>query len=343
MKSLWLHCVKIYIKIGLFFYFRSINVIGIENLPKNKATLILSNHQNALLDALLLATQLPQFSYFLTRASVFKNPFISRLLKSLNMLPVYRIRDGWSNLTNNNSIFKTCSTILGNKETVAIFPEGNHNLERRVRPLSKGFTRIVYDTIADHPEIDLQLLPVGLNYANAKNFVDGASIFIGKPMSASSYCSENKNEDIVKLKNDVHFALSKLTTHIPEESYSATLHKLEEHNVDFLNPIAVNSCISSEYESCKKNTGIKLDWLRSGLKTLLILNLWFPYLIWKFLVQPKVVEIEFISTFRFTVAVTLVPIYLLFIAIMFSGFFGIEIAIYYILAVLVLTLLTVKI
>ena len=181
MRSLWLHCVKIYLKIGIFFYFRSIKIIGMENVPKNKATLILSNHQNALLDALLIATQLPQFSYFLTRASVFKVPLVSRFLKSLNMLPVYRIRDGWSNLSNNNSIFETCSAVLEQKGTVVIFPEGNHNLERRVRPLSKGFTRIVFDTISTKPQIDLYLLPVGMNYENAKDYVDSAALYIGPP------------------------------------------------------------------------------------------------------------------------------------------------------------------
>lgn len=343
MRSLWLHIVKTYLKIGLFFYFRSIKVIGIENLQKNKATLILSNHQNALLDALLLATQLPQFSYFLTRASVFKKPLISQLLKSLNMLPVYRIRDGWSNLSNNNSIFQTCSSILANKDTVVIFPEGNHNLERRVRPLSKGFTRIVYDTIEDLPEIDLQLLPVGLNYANAKNFVDSASVLIGKPMLASSYYSENKNKDVIKLKNDVHNALSNLTTHIPEGTYSITLKKLEELDVNFLDPISVNSCISNGFENCKRTKKQKFSWLQSGLKRLLILNLLLPYLIWKLIIQPKVDEVEFISTFRFSVAITLVPIYLFVIAIVISSFFGIEIAIYYICSVLLLELLMVKI
>jgi 1-acyl-sn-glycerol-3-phosphate acyltransferase len=315
----------------------------LQNIPKNKATLILSNHQNALLDALLLATQLPQFSYFLTRASVFKNPLVSQLLKSLNMLPVYRIRDGWSKLMNNNSIFHTCSSILAKKGTVVIFPEGNHNLDRRVRPLSKGFTRIVYETIEDRPEIDLQLLPVGLNYINARNFVDAVSVYIGKPMDAKFYCSESKNEDIVRLKNDVHDVLSKLTTHIPEKSYAITLQKLEELGVNFLDPISVNFCISNGFENCKRTTRLKIKWLHTGLKGLLILNLLLPYLIWKFAIQPKVDEIEFISTFRFSVAVTLVPIYLLIIAIVISSFFGIEIAIYYVCAVLLLELLIVKV
>lgn len=343
MRSLWLHIVKTYLRIGLFFYFKSIKVMGLENLPKNKATLILSNHQNALLDALLLATQLPQFSYFLTRASVFKNPLVSRLLKSLNMLPVYRIRDGWSNLTNNNSIFQTCSSILGKKGTVVIFPEGNHNLERRVRPLSKGFSRIVYDTNEALPETDLQLLPVGLNYMNAKHFVDAASVFIGKPIQANLYCSESKNEDTISLKNDVHNALTKLTTHIPVESYSNTIQKLEELHVNFLDPISVNTCISNGFENCKSTSKLKLNWLHSGLKGLLIVNLLPPYFIWKFVIQPKVDEIEFISTFRFAVAVTIVPVYLLIIAIVITSLFSIDIAIYYLGTVLLLELLVVKV
>ena len=56
---------------------------GLENLPKNQPVLILGNHRNALLDALLVACYTNRLSHYLTRAGVFKKNVVSKFLKSL--------------------------------------------------------------------------------------------------------------------------------------------------------------------------------------------------------------------------------------------------------------------
>ena len=343
MKKIWQHSFRAYIKLGLFFYFKKIRVVDAKHIPKGKPVLFLSNHQNALLDALLIATKCGRFSYFLTRASVFKNPLISKLLKSFNMMPVYRIRDGWNTITNNNSIFDSCKDLLHQNESVFIFPEGSHNLVRTVRPLSKGFTRIVFDTLEKYPETDLQLVPIGLNFASAVKFADSSSIYFGEPIPAKYFVTGDRNKDIVNLKHKIQSEISKLTTHIPTENYKETLQKLDALQVDYLNPKAVNKCIANNFESCKQKPISKIDWLRTLLKGLLILNILPPYLIWKFVAQPKIKEIEFTATFRFAVAITLVPIYLLLMCIILASVFTTTIGLGYVLFVLILGLLAVKV
>jgi len=318
-------------------------VSGLENIPKGKPVLLLSNHQNALLDALLIATSINGFAHYLARAGVFKKSFVSKLLKGFQLIPVYRIRDGYSSLTNNNEIFDKASNLLNSNETVTIFPEGSHNLERRVRPLSKGFTRIVFNVLEKNPESDLQLIPIGLNFMDAKSCPDSAAIYFGKQIAAKQYLKDNKHEVIINLKNDVHNAISKLTTHIPKEGYDQSLEKLENLNVDFLNPESVNNCIANNFEACLPKPKSKLGWFKTGLKYLLILNLLLPYVIWKFVAQPKIKEIEFTSTFRFAIAVTLVPIYLLIVGIVFMVIFSLKVASAYVVGVFALALITVKI
>lgn len=329
-------------RLGLFFYYRRIKVFGVENIPKDKPVQLLSNHQNALLDALLIATSIKGYAHYLARAGVFKKSFVSKLLQSFQLIPVYRIRDGYSNLSNNNEIFNKASNLLNAGETVTIFPEGSHNLARRVRPLSKGFTRIIFNVLDKNPESDLQLIPIGVNFVNAKACPDSAAIYFGKPIEAKSYLVDNKHEATVKLKNDVHSAIAQLTTHIPKESYNDTLTKLENLNVDFLNPIKVNNCIANNFEDCDSKPKSSLGWLRKGLKFLLILNLLLPYLVWKFVVQPKIKEVEFTSTFRFAIAVTLVPIYLLLVGVVLFILFGFKVALGYVGLVLIIAFAVVK-
>jgi 1-acyl-sn-glycerol-3-phosphate acyltransferase len=326
----------------MFFYFKSIKIYGVANVPKDKPVLLLGNHQNALLDALLIAAQCGRFPYYLTRASVFKKSLVSKLLKSLNMLPVYRIRDGWSNLSQNTAIFETCSNVLANNEAVAIFPEGSHDLVRRVRPLSKGFTRIVFDTLEKYPELDLQLVPVGLNYENAVHFPDRTVMFFGEAISATSFVTESRNEDVKKLKEKIRAELTELTTNIPKDNYHETVNRLDALQVDYLNPKEVNACIKSQFKNCKPKKKEQTQFIKAFFKILLITCIFVPYLIWKFIVKPKIKEPEFIATFRFAVVITLVPLYVFIVFLLLFFLSSVLVASSYVLATILIAIIAVK-
>ena len=342
MKNLWLHSVRAYISWGLFFYYKKIQVVKAEDIPKDKPILFLSNHQNALLDALLIATTCGRYCYFLTRASVFKKPVVSKLLKSLRMFPIYRVRDGWNSITNNNPIFEMCTGLLNKNEVIAIFPEGSHNLNRTVRTLRRGFTRIVFDTLEKFPESDLQIIPIGVNFEDAKAFGDSCTINYGKAISAKDYVSEDRNIAVIKLKEDMHGIICELTTHIESDAYNETLTKLNSIHADFLEPKKVNKCISNDFSECDFKRKKDFTGLKRILKGLLILNLIVPYAIWKLQIVPNIKEEEFIGTFRFATAISLVPIWILAIIITLAITVGLQIALMYLVAVLCLTLFAVK-
>ncbi|WP_230936031.1 1-acyl-sn-glycerol-3-phosphate acyltransferase [Psychroserpens luteolus] len=342
MKQLWLYSMRAYLRLGLFFYFKKIEVKYADRIPKNEAILFLGNHQNALLDALLIATKNGRFSYFLTRASVFSKPIVSVILKSLLMLPVYRIRDGWSNLTKNNSVFSKSSKLLSNKHAIVIFPEGSHNLKRTVRPLSKGFTRIIFETLEQYPNTKIHLVPVGLNFQNATQFADSTLINFGNITVIDSDIITEKNKNVLELKSTVFEQLSQLTTHIPSENYATTLKTLEDLNVDFTKPEDVNRCIESDFKTCIKVETVKPNLIQLLSKILLIISLFIPYIIWKKVAQPKITEIEFTSTFRFAIAISLVPIFVLVVMLILSLVFQFQIALLYVIIVIVLALLSVK-
>ena len=326
----------------MFFYFKRIETHDVQHMPKNKPVLLLSNHQNALLDALLIAVTCGRTSYFLTRASAFNKPLAAWFLKSLQMLPVYRVRDGWGNLTNNKTVFSDCATLLNAGECLVIFPEGNHSLKRTVRPLSKGFTRIIKEALMRYPDMDLQLLPVGVNYANAEKFTDKASIYFGTPIAVKDYISVHENQDVAALKGKIQFEISQLTTHIPKANYQDTLNKLERLQADFLNPKAVNTCIASEYQDCtfdevNSNTRSKLFF-----KTLFILVFIGPVAVWKYMAKPKIKDLEFVSTFRFALAITLGPLWLLICCAIVAFTLGFNMAMSYLVLSVAIALLAVK-
>ncbi|CDF78800.1 1-acyl-sn-glycerol-3-phosphate acyltransferase [Formosa agariphila KMM 3901] len=342
LKQFKLHAVRAYISVGLFFYYKQIHVKGAEFVPKAKPVLILSNHQNALLDPLLIATQSKRFCYYLTRAAVFQKPFISKLLKGLNMLPVYRVRDGWQTITNNNAVFETCKGLLKNNEALVIFPEGSHNLNRKVRPLSKGFTRIILDTLEVYPDLDLQLLPVGVNYISPEDYADSMLLNIGKPISAQRYRHLEKTEAVIALKRDIQNEIQLLTTHIAD-NHDEVVSTLVNEEADFLNPDAINHYL--EHDEKVSDFEVKrsvFEPLGTGFRFLLKLVLLPVYALWKLVLQPKIKEKEFTGTFRFAVGLTAVPLWLLIVLLIIGMNLGWPIALGSVLVVCVIALVAVK-
>ncbi|RIA09268.1 1-acyl-sn-glycerol-3-phosphate acyltransferase [Flavobacteriaceae bacterium MAR_2010_72] len=342
MKLLWLHIVRAYINLGLFFYYKKLTIVYKERLPKHGAVLFVGNHQNALMDALLIATKSGRFCYFLTRANVFKTPWVAAFLKSLRMLPVYRMRDGWNELSKNEDIFDHCAKLLKKEQAIALFPEATHNLQRRVRPLSKGFTRIIFEAFNQSPDLQLQLVPVGFNFSKADAFGDAVAVYIGHTIPLTAEDCRDQHTSVQTLKEQVSNQLCELTTHIPLESYETTIERLEALHVDFLNPEDVNACIQTQFKACKSHKPKDHTLLKKGFKLVLIMCLLLPYTIWKLLIQPKVVELEFMATFRFAVILTLVPLYLLLVTVALFFTVGSIWALGYLFLTLLFALLAVK-
>ncbi len=206
---------------GLYAYHSKIEIHGFDTIPKNKPVLFLPNHQNALLDTLLVAVKCNRKPYFLTRSDIFGNVVLNALFKYVHMIPVYRLRDGRDKLAKNHEVFDTCAKLLERGEAITIFPEANHNLKRRVRPLSKGFTRLLLRALELSPELDIQIVPVGMNYKHALHFPDSVALRYGKPIAVQELFDKN---DLLgstnKIKDTVEAQLKILTTHItPEENY----------------------------------------------------------------------------------------------------------------------------
>ncbi|MGJ8744737.1 lysophospholipid acyltransferase family protein [Polaribacter sp.] len=320
LKKLWYHFFKIIVKTGLFFYSKRIKVTGREHIPKKGAILFAANHPNGLIDPLIVTTVCPRENHYLVRAAVFKKPIVKKFLSTLNLMPIYRIRDGVRKIGKNQQIFEKCFQIFKNGKTLLIFPEGSHHVNRTIRPISKGFTRIVFGALEKYPELEIKVIPVGLTYQNASFYPTKVAVNFGKPISVNEfYNTKQPVISVVKLKNEVSFQLKKLSVHIKDnEQYATTLLKLNEAQVDFTNVDFVNKMIASE--SIPKKQTPKKNYL-TPLYKMILLNSIFPYLIWK-IASKKIDEIEFVDTFRFGISTVSFCVFYIFQAWVLSCFCG---------------------
>lgn len=327
---LWYQSVKLFLKISLNFYAKKIKISGKEHIPRKGAVLFAVNHPNALLDPLFVTTFNPRVNHFLVRADVFKKPLIRKLLSTLNLMPIYRIRDGRKQLSNNDEVFKKCFDILTKNQTLIIFPQGGHCRDRTIQPLSKGFTRIVFGALEQNNELDIAVVPVGITYQNSSTYPCKVAVNYGKPIDARAILQSNpKPKAINIIKNQVSSELKRLTVHIPnDENYKNTLQQLNDANVDFTKVEQVNELINTN--NLPKQKVSKRNYLLS-LFYLIILNSLLPYLFWKSK-QKNIKEQEFVDTFRYGLNVITFPLYYFLQGFMLSFFFTNQIVLIYLIA-----------
>ena len=340
MKTILYYFFKIFIKTGLFFYTKKVTVLGAENIPKNEAVLFTANHPNGLVDPLYIATHIKRKTHFLVRAAVFKKPIVASFFDLLGMMPVYRIRDGIKQISKNEAIFDKCQSILKENRTLLIFPEGSHCKDRFIRPLSKGFTRIIFGTLDNYPATKIHIVPIGITYQNASNYPSKVTLNFGTPILANTYYDKNDVHTSVKiLKEKVTNQLENLSVHIKDDHlYEEKLHKLNKAQVDFTKVDTVNSIIkTSSFPKEKKRSKN----YASFLFYILIINSFIPYLIWKAL-SKKVTESEFIDTFRFASCVILFPIFFILQSLLVKFFFNWNVAVTYLLSSIIILLLYTK-
>ncbi|SDM97422.1 Acyltransferase [Kriegella aquimaris] len=320
MKEIGYNLTRFWIKCGLYLYFGRIKISGLAHVPSDKPLLFLPNHQSALLDVLLIGMKCNRKPYFLTRSDVFKSNLLKTVFNFFQMIPVYRIRDGRESLKNNQEVFEYCARLLQENNAIVMFPEANHNLQRRVRPLSKGFTRILFNALERRPELDIRLVPVGLNYRDAKRFPDRVAVCYGEAIAVQKlYDPEDLGRSVDRIKSEVSNGLKTLTTHIEDKSkYHHTEEKLNALDVDYLNPQQANAILasleSSNSEHIRKPKPISEPKILKVLFVLLNFPVW---LLWILTLKPKVPEMEFMGTFRFAFAMLVYPVYylLLFLAV----------------------------
>ncbi len=224
------------VRITLPLYYRKIYVTGIETFPKDKPVLLAVNHQNAFLDGVLVAFKLDKQVYFLARSDAFKGKLAAKILKAINLVPIYRKQDG-TGVENNAQVFQWCYKTLEEHKPVLIFPEGTCEPHKHMFPLKKGMARIALGAVESHPDMDLQIVPVALNYEDHMAFRSKVWVDFGKPISVQKIvkdCSSSGGR-VKILTNKVEEELRTMVLHIEKENYHNE-HDVVMHNMAVQQP-----------------------------------------------------------------------------------------------------------
>ncbi|MBC7885224.1 MAG: 1-acyl-sn-glycerol-3-phosphate acyltransferase [Saprospiraceae bacterium] len=168
--------IRLWAKIFLRLYFRKTLVYGAEKVPATGPLILASNHPSAFMEAAILATVMKRPIHFLVRGDMF-HPRFKWLFDATKQIPIYRKKDGITNLRKNASSFDLTYRKLAEGESVLIFPEAKTTLEKKMRPIQRGTAHLAFGTLPFLKNgSELKVQPVGVNYMDPR--VPGTDVVI---------------------------------------------------------------------------------------------------------------------------------------------------------------------
>lgn len=177
----------------MLFFFRKKIVCGNALRELHGPAIIVSNHPNSMVDAIVIGCLCRQPVHFTIRSDMFKNRLFNLLLKRLNGIPIYRQSEDKERMRDNFTSIEYCTSILQRNGIIIIFAEGVTSHDWKLKPLKSGPSKIVSHALtSDLLKETLQVLPVGLTYSNyshsSKTIIiqTGNIIFPGRIQSAST-------------------------------------------------------------------------------------------------------------------------------------------------------------
>lgn len=129
----------------------TVNVEGLEHLPRSGPALLLPNHQSAL-DPFVVQAWAPREVRSMTKSTQFGTPFMGWVVPRLGGFPVRRFRVDPPSV-------RTVLRLLEDGACVCIYPEGERSWDGQLQPLRRGTLRVAIRAMS----LGVPVLPVGLD------------------------------------------------------------------------------------------------------------------------------------------------------------------------------------
>ncbi len=321
--------LKVYCSTALRFYFKTWQIHNAKSIPASGPIIFIPNHQNAFLDAVIVISSCQRNPWSIARASVFKEGLVTKILTTFQIKPVFRVRDGWGSLRNNDVLIQEWSDMLAKGQDILIFAEGNHNEPYAGGVLQKGFGRM---TMQFHQKNNMPLIivPVGIHYDDHHAFRSRVLINFGDPISVNDILddSHSEREKLETLINVTDTALKNLALAIsPDNEYKAKCDFLLKHRKfekDMMLQLEADKNILKSYPiaptipSIKKTAAIwkainPIIWIGYALHIL-------PYWFIKQFIKKNIKDPQWISSIKYAFGLFLVPVYYIILLVIFYLF-----------------------
>ncbi len=258
--------IKPYTTLGVKTFFRKIYFHHDYHIPKDKPVLITCNHPTMFLDPVIMACMLKEPIHFMVRGDLFAKPFYRRILEDLNMIAIFRIKEGFSNLKNNYDSMDRVSDLLADNQRVVVFAEGGCEQVKRLRPIQKGTARMAFGAIEKHGDMDIHIVPCAVNYTFRTQVRDTVKYEYGEPIRVLDYkaaYAENPNKAYKAITDEIQVRMRKLIVHIADDNDRVVVDQVQSMMSNNVNapqfPIKDRDLVPLRYDRLIANNINDLD------------------------------------------------------------------------------------
>jgi 1-acyl-sn-glycerol-3-phosphate acyltransferase len=219
------------LKFAMRVYFRRVEVVGLEQVPRKSPVIFVLNHPNALVDPAFLLCLAPRRVSFLAKSPLFRIPILGFFVRALDSLPVYRRQDDGEDVSKNRETFVAARKLLGRGGTIGICPEGVSHDEPGLRPIKTGAARIALGAVSTGEVAELKIVPAGLYYTSKTKFRSAVLLYFGKPIAVAPVEMENDGHPprgaVRELSNRIECALREVILDAEHEEALQTISRAE--------------------------------------------------------------------------------------------------------------------
>jgi 1-acyl-sn-glycerol-3-phosphate acyltransferase len=121
----------------LFNFIMKMDVVGLENFPREGPVVIVANHVTNF-DVFPMQFALPRPIFFMGKAELFRNPLMDLFLRNLSGFPVNRgEKDLWA--------MRHAAKVLSHGQTLGMFPEGKRSKGKGLSVAKTGAARLAIE------------------------------------------------------------------------------------------------------------------------------------------------------------------------------------------------------
>ena len=219
-------CARRFVRTLVGMYYAPVRFTGRERVPKG-AVLFVANHQDSLLDPVLVGSLAKREVRFLAKATLFDVPVLGSLIRSLGMIPAYRAQDDASQMKKNLEILDRAAEALAAGHAVGIFPEGKSHDLPRIEQIKSGTARIAMKAVQLGAK--LQIVAVGMNFERKESFRTALWIQAGEPLDVAEFIAAHPHEKQAQraLTAEIEARLKQVALHMDNPDLLPLLDQLE--------------------------------------------------------------------------------------------------------------------
>jgi 1-acyl-sn-glycerol-3-phosphate acyltransferase len=183
-------------RIALRWYYADVETEGHERLPRDGPLLLVANHPNALVDAMLVAVTVPRRVLLTAKATLFEQPFLAAALRAVGVVPLRRAKDeprassgSMASTGRNADAFQMVTRALAGGGTVLVFPEGISHDAPALAPLRTGAARMAL--MAHEAGVAVRVVACGLIYEEKERPRSRVLVRIGEPLDVEDWLASN--------------------------------------------------------------------------------------------------------------------------------------------------------